>query len=116
MMRTPPLRMEPAPLSPGDSVQFAESRRWWKVRATNERYAVLTSPYNLPNRYGLRNFYSLIDWERGVRGPDDHYGFNTYETDAEVAAAVQALLNGEIEVSWRAHSIRVRITQIHPTP
>lgn len=107
MFRTPPLRMDPVPMSVGDSVQFEESRRWWRVRAKSTRYVVLTSPFNLRSTV----LYSVIDWERGVRGPDDHYGVG-YETDDEIADALRRLRRGEIEVSWRAHSIRVRVARV----
>lgn len=113
--RTPPLEMTPIPLNVGDSVQFRESRRWWKVRAVSERFVILTSPFNLRRTV----LYSIIDWRRGVRGPDDHYGVG-YETDEEIAEALRRLrlpehADGWIEVSWRAHSIRVDITRIKDT-
>ena len=84
------------------------------MRAVSDRYVILTSPFNLPNRYGAKVMYSIIDWERGVRGPDDHYGVG-YETEAEIADALHRLnlpdTDAErIEVSWRAHSVRVKIT------
>ena len=112
-LRTPPLQMTPVPMSVGDSVQFAESKRWWKVRAVSERFVILTSPWNLPNCYDATVIYSIIDWERGVRGPDDHYGVG-YESDAEITDALRRLQLPEddmerIEVSWRAHSIRVEL-------
>ena len=105
--RTPPLRMEPAELHVGNSVQFAESKRWWRVRALADRFVILTSPFNLQRTV----IYSIIDWERGVRGPDDHYGVG-YETEQEIADALARLVSGEIEVSHRAHSIRVEIAAV----
>lgn len=112
MLRTRPLRMEPVPLALGDSVQFAESKRWWKVRAVSDRFVVLTSPFNLQRTV----LYSIIDWERGVRGPDDHYGVG-YEAEDQIADALRRLQLPErdpdqIEVSWRAHSIRVDIAAV----
>jgi hypothetical protein len=112
MMRTPPQRMEPMPLHVGDSVQFAESKRWWKVRAVSERFVIVTSPFNLQHTV----LYSVLDWERGVRGPDDHYGVG-YESEDEIADALRRLNLSEmdwerIEVSHRAHSIRIDISAI----
>lgn len=110
MLRTPPERMDPVPLSVGDSVQFAESKRWWKVRAVSERFVILTSPFNLQRTV----LYSVIDWERGVRGPDDHWsvGYETEEQIADALRRLQATGMDRIEVSWRAHSIRVKIAQV----
>lgn len=113
-MRTPPLQLEPVPLIVGDSVQFAESKRWWKVRAVSERFVIVTSPFNL--RHAV--LYSVLDWERGVRGPDDHYGVG-YETDEEIADALRRLnlpelADERIEVSYRAHSIRIDISAVRP--
>ena len=115
MFRTPPLPMEPVTMRVGDSVQFAESKRWWKVRAVSDRFVILTSPYNLRNTV----FYTIIDWERGVRGPDDHYGVG-YETEEEIADAMRRLNldpyvaseEAPIEVSYRPHTIRLRIEQV----
>jgi hypothetical protein len=104
-MRTPPQRMEPVALAVGDSVQFAESKRWWRVRATSDRYVILTSPFNLRHTV----LYTIIDWERGVRGPDDMvFGFG-YETPEQIAENMDRLLAGDMEVSHRACSIRVRL-------
>ena len=111
-LRTPPLKMAPVSLSVGDSVQFAESGRWWKVRAVSERFVILTSPFNLQHTV----LYSIIDWERGVRGPDDHYGVG-YETREQIDDAMRRLQlspygEDQIEVSHRAHSIRVEIARV----
>jgi hypothetical protein len=75
---------------------------------------ILTSPFSLQRTV----FYSIIDWERGVRGPDDHYSVG-YETPEGIADALRRLqlpeLDGErIEVSWLAHSVRVAIAAVKP--
>lgn len=111
-LRTPALPLAPAPLRPGDRVQFTDSRRWWKVRAMSERHVILTSPFNLKRTV----LYTIIDWERGVRGPDNCHSVG-YETPAEIEDALVRLSQPEgewnrIEVSHRAHSIRVDIAAV----
>jgi len=46
-------------LEMGHRVQFAESRRWWRVRATSGdgRFAILTSPFNLRRV----PYYTILD-------------------------------------------------------
>lgn len=131
-IRTPPQPITPVLMWPGDSVQFAETKQWWRVRAVSSRYVILTAPYTLPNypckgEYHDRQppehqhvFYCIVDWERGVRGPDDHYGVG-YETEDDIADAMRRLHHSyyqdgyevpTIEVSHRAHSIRVRVARV----
>lgn len=85
---------------PGARVQFAESKRWWKVRAVSEdgRFAILTSPFNLRKTL----FYTIIDNQRGVRGPDDRIFSSGYETDEQIADRMRELEAGEIKVTQRS--------------
>ena len=63
-------------LAIGDRVRFAypysEVRHWWTVRAGDERYTVLTRQADFKPKGTL--FYTIIDRERGVRGPCDLLG------------------------------------------
>lgn len=104
-------------LAVGDSVSFmrqgAQRNQWWKVRAIsgeNDRFVVLTQQRVGKPKGALR--YTIIDWERGVRGPCNLVGqgwpFDP-EDDADVSARAladalerwvridRALLVGEIE-------------------
>jgi hypothetical protein len=69
----------------GDRVRFAAFAQRWTVRAVTNggRFAILTKTFN-PQRTVL---YTVIDFKRGVRGKDDHYGLG-YETDELVAEAL----------------------------
>lgn len=71
----------------GDRVRFTPYKRAMTVRAvtTRGRFAILTMPF--PPRSTV--IYTVIDFERGVRGCDDHYGLG-YEGDEQVAAALEA--------------------------
>lgn len=83
----------------GDKVQFEESKRWWKVRAVSEdgNFAILTSPFNFQKTV----HYTIIDNERGVRGPDDRVFSSGYESDDDVNERMRELVAGEIAVSKR---------------
>ena len=86
-------------LEMGHRVQFAESRRWWRVRATSGdgRFAILTSPFNLRRV----PYYTILDTERGVRGPDDRIFCSGYEDDSDIADRMRELIAGDIQVSRR---------------
>lgn len=59
-------------LAVGDRVRFGypygdETRRWWTIRAVDERFTVLTRQADF--RKKGESFYTVIDRQRGVRGP-----------------------------------------------
>lgn len=85
-MRQPRIKVEPRPkLEVGDKVLLATHKRPWTVRGVTNggRFVILTKPHN-PLRTVV---YTVIDFDRGVRGKDDHYGLG-YETDEQVASVV----------------------------
>lgn len=86
-------------LSTGQRVQFSESQRWWKVRASSDdgRFVILTSPFNLQKTVQ----YTILDTERGVRGPDDRIFSSGYESDSDIADRMRELIAGDIQVSRR---------------
>ena len=98
-------------LEMGHRVQFAESRRWWRVRATSGdgRFAILTSPFNLRRV----PYYTILDTERGVRGPDDRIFCSGYEDDGDIADRMRELIAGDIEVS-RRRSVQSHIVAVLP--
>lgn len=86
-------------LNKGDSVWFAACRKPFKVRAANDRFAICTQPYNFKPKTVI---YTIIDFERNVRGLDNTvFGEYYYYTDQECVAALQDLINGTMEVSYR---------------
>lgn len=96
-------------LKMGHRVQFAESQRWWRVRATSGdgRFAILTSPFNL----GRVPYYTILDTERGVRGPDDRIFCSGYEDDGDIADRMRELIAGDIHVS-RRRAVESRIVAV----
>jgi hypothetical protein len=73
-------------LNKGDRVKLGATKRQWTVRGVTAggRFAILTQPFN-PKRTVL---YTVIDFKRGVRGKDDHYGLG-YETDEDIKDALE---------------------------
>lgn len=97
--RTRRAPMERVPLAVGDKVKFAEERLRYTVRAVSAdgRWVILTKPFN-PRRTVL---YTIIDWDSGVRGPDDMVFGWGYEDDDQVMSNMAALEAGGMKVSVR---------------
>lgn len=80
-------------------IKFEGDRRWWTVRAEDERFTILTRQRNFHPRGEV--FYTIIDRERGVRGPCDLIGQGwDFRPDAleESAAELLRALNAHVEV------------------
>ena len=88
-------------LKKGDSVWFAASNKSFRVRECNERFAICTQPYNFRPETVV---YTIIDFERGVRGMDNLvFGIYDYYSDEDCYQAMEDLLHGDMEVSWRSN-------------
>lgn len=100
--------MDPV-LAVGDRIKFAEERQRYTVRAVSAdgRFAICTKPFN-PRHTVL---YSIIDFKRDVRGPDNLIFSSGYETDEQIASNMRLLESDEIEVSYR-RSIPLSIESI----
>lgn len=102
-------------LKVGDRVrlEFDIPSRWWDVRAADDRYVVLTRQREFKPRGTL--VYTIIDWERDVRGPCDLLGqgwdvesesgcdallraLNANERDDEISTQVSYRNNVPVEV------------------
>ena len=82
----------------GTIVTFVGDPRRWQVRAVpSDRYVILT----VPDNQSRNNLYTIIDWERDVRGPDDIVGGHGYNTVAQIDQSAAALAAGDIGVSER---------------
>lgn len=86
-------------LNKGDSVWFSTSKKSFKVRECNDRFAICTQPFNLQPKTVL---YTIIDFDRDVRG-EDNLIFSVYDyySDEDCKQAMEDLMNGEIEVSYK---------------
>lgn len=96
-------------LNKGDKVWFSKSKKPYKVRASNERFAICTQPYNFKPQTVV---YSIVDFARNVRGVDNLvFGIFDYYTDKDCQEALEMLASGEMEVSWRNY-VELDITRI----
>lgn len=129
-MRQTPIVVEPRPaLVPGDKVKLADTVSKWTVRAVTKhgRFVILTQPFNLKRTV----LYTVIDFDRGVRGRDDMYGVG-YETDDNIARAIHQFQHteddhrprcdeddcmGSLDVSFRSYNhVRLDIEAINGNP
>lgn len=83
----------------GDKIKLEDERQRYTVMACDDRYVVLTKPFNARKTY----LYSLVDLERGVCGRCNRiFGIPHDASTPEGAAAVLAELQaGTLEVSRR---------------
>lgn len=86
-------------LNKGDSVWFSSSKKSFKVRECNDRFAICTQPFNL---IPYTVVYSIIDFDRNVRGLDNLvFSVYDYYTDEDCKQAMEDLMSGELEVSFK---------------
>lgn len=101
-------------LKTGDRVRFeGEKQARWKVRARGERYVILTKPFNnfgRERRYG-KHHYTVIDLELGIRGTDNCVGSLGYETEEQIAHALERLESGDFEISVR-NNVRLTVRDV----
>lgn len=96
-------------------MKFKGDRRWWTVRAADERFTILTRQREFHPRAEV--VYTIIDRERGVRGPCNAIGqgwdFNVDTLDADAALLLEALNLDAKRAAWAdAHpESRTRITE-----
>lgn len=93
----------------GVRIWFAEEKRPYRVRASSDRFAICTKPFNLVEGTVL---YTIVDFDRGVRGLDDRiFDAHDYVSDRGCKNALRELQLGDLDVSC-LHSMPVRITKI----
>jgi len=95
-------------LNVGDRVKLGgssrgEARLWWQVRAADERFVVLTR--QAPFESKGTSLYTIIDYDRGVRGPCNLIG-NGYDVDEPGGCdALLAELNAHLAMSAELRSL-----------
>ncbi|ASR85098.1 hypothetical protein I5G78_gp016 [Mycobacterium phage Unicorn] len=83
----------------------SDGRRWWDVRAADERFAILTRQAEFRPKGEV--CYTILDVEQGVRGPCNLIGQSWHATmpDEECARLLEALnadpRSDGVEVSHR---------------
>lgn len=89
--------MESRKLPVGSKVWFAGEKQGYTVKASNVAFAVLNKPFNARKTV----LYCIIDWESGVRGPENLVFGMGAETTKECEEMLERLTTGETEVSSR---------------
>lgn len=115
--RSSPSTITTCALTAGHRVQFVQPEDLWRtVRAVSDdhQFVVLTSP----NPEGEGVVYTVIDNNRGVRGPASIWG-NGYETDDQIARSLSDLVDGRSEVSrlpsrWEETRIAAVLLPVSP--
>lgn len=102
-------------LAVGERVRFArpsdESTWWWDVRATDTRFTVLTR--QRPFRVKGELLYTIIDRERGVRGPCNLIGQGW---DIEEPGGCERLLDALRRHADNAPGLRVEVSHRNNLP
>lgn len=80
-------------------MKFDGERQRYTVQAHNERYAIMTKPFNAQKTY----LYTITDLKRGVRGPCNFiFGLPCdVDTPEGAAEAFGYIERKEMEVSYR---------------
>lgn len=81
----------------GTRVWFKEEKRSYKVRAFDDRYIILTKPFNLKKTV----FYTIIDLKEGVRSSDDRLFCFGYKTSQQCVERLNDLRKGTSKLSKR---------------
>jgi hypothetical protein len=81
----------------GSKVKFANEKQRYTVRASNERYAVCTKPFNARKTV----LYTIIDFCERERGAENLIFEAGAETDAQCTEMLQRITVGETEISHR---------------
>lgn len=85
----------------GNKIKMFGERQRYTVQACNDRFAIMTKPFNAQNTY----LYTITDLERRVRGRCDLiFGVPSDLSTADGAAeALEMLEDGEMGVSKRRY-------------
>lgn len=108
-MNSPYDALKAAPV--GARVRFDEERMPYTIQARNARYVILTKPF-APRKTVI---YTIVDFLRDERGPDDRIFSGGYETREECEDRLQDMTRDfdAVELS-RRRSIRLRVRDVRP--
>lgn len=54
-------------IKPGSKIKL-DDNKWWLIQAIDDRFIICTN----------KDYYTVLDIEDGIRGPDNHYGYYDY--------------------------------------
>ena len=81
----------------GTKVKFYNEKQRYTVQASNVAFCVCTKPFNAQKTV----LYTIIDWERNVRGAENLVLGMGAETREQCEAMLERLTTGKSEVSHR---------------
>jgi hypothetical protein len=80
----------------GAKIKFKADKKRFTVQACDDRFVICTKPFNARHTV----IYTIIDFERGVRGTENLVFCMGFETRQDCKEALERLQNGESEVSY----------------
>lgn len=87
----------PIKVKKGMKIYFQGENKPYTVRCFSERFVICTKPFNLKRTV----IYTIIDWIREIRGTENTVFCMGFETDQDCNEALERLVSGESEVSYR---------------
>jgi hypothetical protein len=81
----------------GTRIRFAGEKQMYTVRASNVCFAICTKPMNALKTV----LYSIIDWNKNIRGTENLIFGMGAETDEDCKEMLERMTEGESEVSHR---------------
>lgn len=81
----------------GAKIWFDNEKQGYTVRASNAAFCICTKPFNAQKTV----LYCIIDWEQGIRGPENILFGVGAETDEQCQDMLERVTQGESEVSGR---------------
>ena len=81
----------------GGKIKFKNEKQRYTVRAGNVAFSVCTKPMNALKTV----LYSVIDWNKNIRGTENLVFGMGAETDEDCKEMLERLTNGESQVSHR---------------
>jgi len=81
----------------GTKIKFFSEKQRYTVRASNVAFCICTKPFNARKTV----LYTVIDWNRNVRGTENLIFGMGAKTDKECKEMLARLTEGESEVSYR---------------
>ncbi len=107
MIYTQGLNKRVQKINTGDRIYFPGEKKPYKVRASNNKFAICTKPFNLKNTV----LYTIIDKKNNIRGTENLIFCMGFESDEDCIEALERLTTKETEISHR-NFVELRINKI----
>lgn len=86
----------------GQEIRFVDCRNVFYVRSLSERFAICTTKMMKIRPYkALTNYYTILNFEQGLRNKDNRVFSIGYETQEQCDDALKDLESGELTLSHR---------------